>query len=279
MKISLSHVWPSTRGAYRLARFLRRRIPRKNWDGIFCTPQGSKLQLDLATYPDCAMAFGLYELGTMRALRRLLRPGAWFIDGGANIGYFTLLAAKWVGPAGRVDAFEPHPANRARLLANLERNAVGSFVRVHAFALGAVAGEATLFTPVGDRFNHGEATLYPDGNALSTPTRVVRLDQLFAPGAVPDVIKLDIEGAEHAALQGAASLLASANPPALIIEHNPVTAAHAGHPPGALFDVLKSLQPRYQIFRLGTLPRRVRSAAQLQSLQRELNLLAIASRS
>ena len=49
------------------------------------------LGLDLGTYPDCCMAYGLYELDTARLIKRLLRVGDHFVDAGANIGYFTLL--------------------------------------------------------------------------------------------------------------------------------------------------------------------------------------------
>ncbi|MGH8579333.1 MAG: hypothetical protein ACREVK_04095 [Gammaproteobacteria bacterium] len=49
-------------------------------------PDTLRLRLDLATYPDCSMADGLYELDTLRSLKRLLRPGDHFVDLGANIG-------------------------------------------------------------------------------------------------------------------------------------------------------------------------------------------------
>ncbi|HUF79655.1 MAG TPA: hypothetical protein VMN03_00855, partial [Burkholderiales bacterium] len=111
-----ARVAPSERGGYRLARAVRRLRPREAWRDAFDTPAG-RLELDLGAYPDCCMALGLYELDTARVLRRLLRPGDHFIDGGANIGYFSLMAARLVGSIGRVDAFEPQPENRARLLA------------------------------------------------------------------------------------------------------------------------------------------------------------------
>src|SRR5688572_26447674 len=98
-----SRIAPTARGGFRLDRLARRLLPRRALQGDFTTPDRSTLHLDLSTYPDCCMAVGLYELDTYRALRRLLRPGGWFVDVGANIGYFTILAARWTGISGRVD--------------------------------------------------------------------------------------------------------------------------------------------------------------------------------
>src|SRR5688572_2191738 len=93
-----SRVAPTERGGFRLARLARRLVPRRHWERDFVTPDRTTLRLDLGTYPDCCMAVGLYELDTYRLLRRLLRPGSWFVDVGANIGYFSILAARWTGP-------------------------------------------------------------------------------------------------------------------------------------------------------------------------------------
>ena len=131
-------------------------------------------ELNLAEYPDCSMAFGLYELDTARVLKRLLRPGDHFIDGGANIGYFTLLAARLVGPAGRVDAFEPLPENHARLLAHLDLNGLADRVRVHRLALSDRAGEAVIHRLSGPTNNHGSSTLFaPAGASTGAPGLMV----------------------------------------------------------------------------------------------------------
>src|SRR5437762_1103185 len=84
-----------------------------------------------------------YEPETQQALRKLIRPGMTVFDVGANSGYFTLLMADRVGPAGRVYSFEPHPANFELLLSNIQAN---SLAHVHAFklALSDRRGEAVL---------------------------------------------------------------------------------------------------------------------------------------
>jgi hypothetical protein len=83
-----SRIAPTERGGYRLARLARRFVPESKRQGIFQTPDGLRLRLDLHTYPDVNMAVGLYELDTYRLLRRLLKGGSWFVDVGANLGYF-----------------------------------------------------------------------------------------------------------------------------------------------------------------------------------------------
>src|SRR5690242_20490556 len=108
-----AHVAPTERGAYQLVRAARTLIPRQRWTLPRTTPDNLSMTLDLGVYPDCCMAFGLYELHTYRLLKSLQTPGMHFVDCGANLGYFTLLAARWVGETGKVDAFEPDPINRA----------------------------------------------------------------------------------------------------------------------------------------------------------------------
>src|SRR4051812_17645981 len=98
-----SHVAPTERGGYRLARVVKDLRAPKSRRGIFRAPMGFTFDLDLDTYPDNCMAYGLYELDTARVIKSILKPGDHFVDGGANIGYFTHFAAKCVGPSGRID--------------------------------------------------------------------------------------------------------------------------------------------------------------------------------
>jgi FkbM family methyltransferase len=223
-------VTPTERGGYRLARLARRFRSSDARRDTFRTPHGLTLDLDLNCYPDCTMAFGLYELDTARVMRRLLRPGDHFVDGGANIGYLTMIGAQCVSATGRVDAFEPQPDNRARLEANLQCNGLTGRVRVHAEALSDVAGTATIHRFAGDEGNHGMASLFAgDGAAASVSVEVptVRLDDALI-GTSPALIKLDVEGAESLAIRGMTGLLKSPRPPAVILEHNPETLRRAG---------------------------------------------------
>jgi FkbM family methyltransferase len=268
-----SRVAPTQRGGYRLARLARRFVPREAWRGRFTTPANVSLELDLATYPDCCMACGLFELDTFRTLRRIVRPGDHVVDCGANVGYFTLQAARLVGPAGRVDAFEPDPLNRARLEANLAANAASGRVAVHAVAVSDEDGWATLYHPTETARNHGEASLFAPGDqpadTFSVPT--ARLDALL--DRSPDVIKMDIEGAELAALRGATGLLKGQRAPQWVIEHNVASAKAAGHRPGDLWRCLREQRPAYRAFWIGWRLAEFRTPEEIDAMGRQGNIL------
>ena len=265
-----ARVTPTQRGGYRLAR-LARRFARP-WRGPVTALGPVTLTLDLGTYPDCCMACGLYELDTLRVLRKLLRPGMHFVDCGANIGYFTLLGARLVGAAGRVDAIEPDPLNRARLEEHLKANGSPGHVRVHGVAASDSAGTATLYHPTGER-NHGEASLIPGAIAATAQTYSVptaRLDALL--DRTPDVVKMDIEGAELAALCGMTRLLAAERPPRLVIEHNPESSRAAGHRSGDLLREIGRANPRYRAWWIGWRLREM-SADEIDAMARQGNIL------
>jgi FkbM family methyltransferase len=269
-----SRITPTQRGGYRLARLVRRLVPRRQWAGRFPIPGGAMFELNLATYPDCCMAVGIYELDTLRLLRGLLKPGDHFVDCGANIGYFTFAAARCVGASGRVDAFEPDPLNRARLEAHLAANGSPANVRVHAVALSEAAGEATLYHPADASRNHGEASLFaPAGGTATTAYEVAtaRLDAML--DHPPQLIKMDIEGAELTALKGMTALLRAAAPPALVIEHNPESAASAGFRAGDLLRYLNQCQPRYRAYWAGWRLGKPKSADDIDAITRQGNIL------
>ena len=265
---------PTGRGSYALARSARQAVARDQWQGRFRTPFGAMMELDLATYPDVSMAYGVYELETVRLIRRILKPGMWFVDGGANVGYFSLLADSLVGPTGRVDAFEPDPFNRSRLEQHLRENNA-RVTRVHPFALAAMRTILKLYRPA--EGNHGMSSVYSDHNSsdLSFEVETVRLDELLE--TVPHLIKLDIEGSELAAIEGASAILRSDHAPDLIIEHNPASA-HAGrYAPGDIFNLLVSLQPAYRVYWIGWRLGRIENAGALNQIQRQGNIYVTAS--
>ena len=268
-----AHLAPTERGGYRLARLARRLVPRERWDGVFPVGGGLTMGLDLSTYPDVAMAAGLYELDTQRLLRRLLRRGSRFVDGGANVGFFSLLAARVVGDQGRVDAFEPDPLNRQRLLDNLARN--GLSIRVHALALSDRDETITLHHPAPDSGrNHGETSRFALADAESETFDVpaVRLDHSPV-GGVPDVVKLDLEGGELLAMRGASAWLDAPRPPAFVVEHNPAADQRAGHKPGDLWRELSARREGYACWVVSARPRRLASPDELDALPRQVNLL------
>lgn len=165
-----------------------------------------------------------------------LRPGRSAVDGGAHIGYMTLQLARAAGPGGRVVAFEPNPEVQPVLALNVRRNGIADRVRVSAKALGAAPGSAVLHVVGG-----GDASrLWPSaGGRDVVPVEVTCLDRELAGEPVPDVVKLDLEGAEVAALQGMRDLLGrEAEAPTLFVECNAEALAAAGSSPAQLLGLL-----------------------------------------
>jgi FkbM family methyltransferase len=140
--------------------------------------------------------------------RRYLEPGMRVADIGANVGYYTLLAAALVGPRGEVLAFDPNSENARLILLSLAANGFAN-VRLYPLALSDVQGHAYFSTHVGS--NGGfldSSTPLADGHGLIVPT--ARLDDL-APGRL-DFLKLDTEGSEYRILEGARRCLAESLP-------------------------------------------------------------------
>ena len=105
---------------------------------------------------------GIYETPVSEALWRLAQPGDIVVDGGANIGYATSILAARVGPRGKIHSFEPEPRSFGELQRNVseweKRGQRGAFV-LHAAALGARSGTATLHIPASFEWNGGRPAL------------------------------------------------------------------------------------------------------------------------
>lgn len=162
--------------------------------------------------------FGTYERKESVLVRRILRPDDAFWDVGANLGYYTLLGGACVGKKGRVVAFEPFPPAWERLQRNLSLNAFPQVRLVNA-AVSSVVGTAPLFfaSDVPD----GVASLAaPEGHVSRVTCRTLTLDRFAEEEGerLPTLVKVDVEGAEKAVLEGAAGILSGSQPPMLLLE-------------------------------------------------------------
>lgn len=172
-----------------------------------------------------------YEAETVALFADVLRAGDTVVDVGANHGYFTVLAARLVGPSGRVEAFEPNPAVAAALGRVLERNGVAERVAVHRAALSDREGSADFFVSVSP-VNDGLSSLLAADDALELG--VIRADHTvrvptetfdgFAGRAGlgrVDLLKIDVEGAEELVLRGMERTLAERPPRRIVCETLP----------------------------------------------------------
>jgi FkbM family methyltransferase len=163
--------------------------------------------------------YGIFEIAETRLVQALLRPGMAFLDVGANIGYYTVIAARLVGETGHVHSFEPGEATRALLKANVQRNGFAN-VAVHGEALAEHTGEVRFY-PSALASNSGISSIIPPGEgAAFTTVPSSTLDDFVAGIGNPriDLIKMDIEGAEVQAIRGGSRVLGSVDGPALIFE-------------------------------------------------------------
>lgn len=182
-------------------------------------------------------ATGGWEPGQTALLGERLTPGMTVIDGGAHVGYFTCQAARLVGPRGLVLAFEPAPRNYELLKANIWRN---GFTNVVSFpwALGREAGFAPLTL---SKTNTGDHRLHGSNGGETTLVRVAALDDVLAVRPPVDVVKLDVQGSEEAALRGMADVLAGSPTVLVLVELSPADARAAGSEPRALLEYYRSL--------------------------------------
>jgi FkbM family methyltransferase len=151
------------------------------------------------------------------AFRSAVRPGDVVIEAGANVGAYTLLFAQWVGSSGRVFAFEPAPDARSWLERHLRLNGLSDRVEVIAAAIAARDGVARLgIDPLG-----GASSLFPRDAASGIQVRTTSIDMFCDERQVqPNVIKIDVEGAELEALEGAHRTIAGA-PVLVFVEFHP----------------------------------------------------------
>ena len=179
---------------------------------------------------------GSYSGELLTLLESLLKPDATFIDIGANQGEVTVAAAL-AALQGRVIAFEPVAEYRQRLRNNIELNAF-AHVEILPYALGDIEGMFPIYdqpAPFSDGTRHeGLSTLFASSSrgTVRELVSVKRLDDVLAGMGVDrvDVIKLDIEGAEWAALRGASCTLTRYRP-VLIVEIGRETCQAAGYQP------------------------------------------------
>jgi FkbM family methyltransferase len=179
---------------------------------------------------------GIYEPLTTTLVRREVREGHTVLDVGAHIGYYTLLFARQVGPRGRVFAFEPAPNAIALLERNLGVNGYRNVTLIPK-AVSDVAGPCRLYV---DEANVGDSRIYaPRDGRRFVPIETVRLDDALAshPGPI-HFIKMDIQGAEHAALRGMLGLLRAHAAVKVVTEFWPYGLKAGGAEPAAYLNLL-----------------------------------------
>lgn len=193
----------------------------KDRDGVILNGVAQGLRFNVAS-SHSGFILGSHEPEVQKALAAVLRPGMVYFDAGANVGFFAILAARLLGPAGRVVCFEPLPENARQIEHNAALNGFSN-ITVCQDALGGSNRTETFCTSTeptwGMLTSVGKAPVQSSG---TIDVSVRTLDSLCGPDKLPypDLIKIDVEGAEAELLEGAAATLATSRPLLIIELHN-----------------------------------------------------------
>ena len=172
-------------------------------DRIYVDPRDGGCGINL-------LSEGRYEEDELRLFRRFLRPGVRVLDIGANYGIYSITAAPYVRPGGRVTAFEPNPHVHDLFWSSIYLNGFFDVIDLQRLAVADTNGEL--------RFEINETS--PGGAHIVSPTddspahhlvidvAVVRIDDRLDRDAIVDVVKIDVEGHEESVLRGMREVIA-----------------------------------------------------------------------
>jgi FkbM family methyltransferase len=160
---------------------------------------------------------GTYEPAASELVKRALGRGDTFLDAGANVGHYTFLAARAVGPNGCVHAIEASPSTARALADDVRWNVLTKTVSVHNVAAFDRSARLSLYvgegpSPIGMRSLH-----QPRGSQAVEEVDALPLDELL-PEVQPAVIKVDVEGADLRALSGMARMIERSRPRLIVVE-------------------------------------------------------------
>lgn len=213
-------------GKYRVVLRLGAAVSRVCPEAECKASTGSRFSVQLADRIQRLMWAGCYETELVALLERMLDRKMVFVDVGANVGYFSVIAAPLVGPQGSVHSFEADPVCFARLQQNVSPYPWACILQA---AVGDQPGESVFFRS-NDPQESGWGTILSceeERERISVPA--VTLDGVLTNRKLQrlDLIKLDVEGAEYRVLRGAERTIAAFRP-LLYFELNETCLARDG---------------------------------------------------
>jgi len=211
------------------------------------------MRIELGQFAVLTAAVGRWEEAFIAEAILSLPLGATVVDAGANVGRYTLIAGKHVGPTGTVIAFEPNVDVFRKLAQNVAYNNLNN-VLLHNCALGMTEGKMNFYRSA----DHGRSSLYSKWLELVNHETAIReesvtvatLDAILntLPNRTVDLCKVDVEGAELDVFEGAARALAQHQIRRIICElHEPLVAAGSIEKLLEHFGYRVELRPGYAI--------------------------------
>jgi FkbM family methyltransferase len=221
---------------------------------------------------------GVFERAEARFVMGYLSPGMIFFDVGANLGQYTLLAARAVTMSGQVHSFEPSDRMFAELSFNVELNQLANTCRLNHVAVSDRTGMARLSQyqagaeVFGSLGNHrrDEASITGYVNV-----RTITLDSYVEEAGIAhiDLVKMDIEGAELLALRGASRSLSKGIIRAIVLEMSDINTRGFGYTPLDIWEYIESFG--YRLHNFDTYGRISRMLEDPPDFSRDQNLVAM----
>lgn len=184
---------------------------------------------------------GLWEPYETALVQAILKPGSVFVDVGANIGYFSVIAAALVGDSGAVFAFEPDPENCRLLRLNAAHNGMADIIEVVEAGLADAAAPGELYL---SEDNLGDHQIFAAAESReSVSVQLLSGAEYFRDRPhQPDLIKVDTQGAEFRVMAGLMPYLRKLpRPPRVLIELTPLSLRECGASGRALVEMLATL--------------------------------------
>lgn len=197
---------------------------------------------------------GVFEPYSWNFVSKFLKPDMIVFDLGANLGQYTLLAAKSVGETGYVHSFEPSSRMFSELEFNVSLNNLSDICTLNKVAVSNVSDMAKLskYKPGAEVYASLGSHTRREGTMIGhEEVKTIRLDDYIENAGIDhvDFMKIDIEGAELLALRGAENLLSQSDAPAILLELADINTDGFGYKSAEIWDYLENLG--YRMYSLG----------------------------
>ena len=249
MLISILKTFPHSGVIRRLVSEVASRSPASARMGMANLYNGQRMRVDLADYIGQQLAAeGSFERKMVETAMSHVHSGDVFLDVGAHMGFYTLVASRAVGERGSVHCFEPGDKQHRLLSENVRINGLSN-VRVNKKGVSNKKGTATFVE--GPSRNLGESYVSEGSSGGGPSIELVTLDEYCREMGITAVgaMKVDVEGLEEFVFQGATDVLGRLRPRAIVYESVGEHAAKFGSSPEKVHAIIRSHGYRIRAFR------------------------------